>query len=93
MSGIGPGRAGGVGTLAPGAGLHVVGAPAIPGLRFRTWLGDADLPALARVRNEAWAADGFDEWVTPDVLGSELATMSGLGPAHDLVVVECDDRG
>jgi len=92
MSGIGPGRANGVGAPAPGSGLHVAGAPNVPGLRFRTWLGDTDLPALASVRNEAWAADGFDESVTPDVLDSELATMSGLEPARDLVVVECDDR-
>ena len=80
------------GEPAPGSALHVADAPAIPGLRFRTWLGEADLPALAAVRNEAWAADAIDEWVTPDVLGSELAAMSGLKPARDLVVVERDDR-
>ena len=77
---------------APGSPLHLAGAPAIPGLRFRTWLGEADLPALASVRNEAWATDGYDEWVTPGVLGSELAMMTGLRPALDLVVVEWDDR-
>jgi ribosomal protein S18 acetylase RimI-like enzyme len=92
MSATSPGRASSVGAPAPGSALHLAGAPAIPGLRFRTWLGEADLPALASVRNEAWAADGYDEWVTPEALGSELAMMTGLQPARDLVVVECDGR-
>ncbi len=85
-------RPGNPGAPAPGSALHPADAPAIPGLRFRTWRGEAELAALASVRNEAWAADGFDEWVTPEVLGSELATWTGLQPARDLVVVELDDR-
>ena len=36
-----------VGSLAPGSALHLVDAPAIPGLNFRTWRGEADPPAIA----------------------------------------------
>ncbi len=44
----------------PTADLALAGAPAIPGLRFRGYLGEADLPEIVRVCNACHDADGVD---------------------------------
>lgn len=74
--------------------VHVAGAPAIPGLRFRRYAGLADVPALVEVRNAAYLADGLDDVVAPETLASELAHAEPgrWVPEQDLVVVEIDGR-
>ena len=56
-----------------GAGVEVVGAPEVPGLRFRLYAGPGDIPALAAVRNAAWLADGVDETLSEEALASDLS--------------------
>ena len=77
-----------------GAGVEVVGAPEVPGLRFRLYAGPGDIPALAAVRNAAWLADGVDETLSEEALASDLshAEPARWIPERDLVVVEIDGR-
>jgi ribosomal protein S18 acetylase RimI-like enzyme len=72
--------------------VRVDGAPAIDGLRFRTFRGEADAAALADVLNAESAADGVDEFVTADEIAAELAHATLEDPARTLVIAEIDGR-
>lgn len=70
--------------------IAVPGAPAIDGLRFRTYRGEEDLPAMLRVYMAVHEHDGLEEVLTLDQLKLNYATLVNCDPARDLVLAEVD---
>jgi mycothiol synthase len=70
--------------------LGLPDAPAIPGLAFRGYRGDDDLPAMLRVYNGAHEADGLEEVTTLDDLRRNYATLVNCDPARDILIAEVD---
>ncbi|HYI67806.1 MAG TPA: GNAT family N-acetyltransferase [Candidatus Limnocylindrales bacterium] len=70
--------------MAPG------GAPAIPGLRFRHFAGEADYPAMVRVWTAAREADGIEEVTTLEQLRINYSNLVNCDPARDVVMAEVD---
>ena len=64
------------------------GAPQIPGLLFRHYRGEADLPGMAAVTNAATDVDGTEYTVTVEDLGKEFSNLRNSDPQHDIVIVE-----
>lgn len=67
-----------------------VEAPAVPGLLFRHYRGEEDLPAMLRVYRAAHEADGLDDVVTLEQLKLNYATLVNCDPARDIVLAEVD---
>lgn len=65
-------------------------APPIPGLRFRRFRGDPDLPAMLRVYEAAHRADGLEEVTTLEQMTLNYATLVNCDPARDMVMAEVD---
>lgn len=65
-------------------------APAIPGLRFRHWRGDIDVPGLVEASNAARRADGDTEVETIERMRHDYANLTNSEPATDLLVAEVD---
>ena len=63
-------------------------APAIPGLRFRRWRGEADLPGLVDVSNAAGRADREPDVWTIERMRNELDNPTNSDPAQDFLVAE-----
>jgi mycothiol synthase len=72
--------------------IEVPGAPDLPGLRFRHYHGEVDLPAIVSVVTAAHREDGVDWFPTVRELANELANPLNEDPARDLVVGELDGR-
>ncbi|NOQ53504.1 MAG: GNAT family N-acetyltransferase [Thermoplasmata archaeon] len=70
--------------------VDVPGAPDIPGLVFRRYRGDEDLPTLVGVFNAAAETDGLDWLVTVDRLKVEYDNQPNFDPRKDVVIVEVD---
>jgi ribosomal protein S18 acetylase RimI-like enzyme len=70
--------------------LALPDAPNIPGLVFRGYRGEDDLPAMLRVYNAAHEADGLQEVTTLDDLRRNYATLVNCDPARDILVAEVD---
>lgn len=68
--------------------VAVAGSPPIPGLRFRRYRGEDDLPAMHRVASAAREADGLEEVTTLDQMKLSYATLVNCDPATDLVLAE-----
>lgn len=62
-------------------------APAIPGLVFRLFQGEADFPAIKAVRKQVQAVDG-DIWLP----GPDTDPNPVCNPLHDCLLVEVDDQ-
>jgi ribosomal protein S18 acetylase RimI-like enzyme len=65
---------------------------AIPGLRFRTYQGEADIPAIAELLRASWAASGDTTGVDPDELRVEFANLPDIDPTQDMVLGYIDGR-
>ncbi len=65
-------------------------APAVPGLRFRHYLGEADLPDMLRVYSAAHEADGLEEVTTLQQMQLNYSTLVNCDPARDIVLAEVD---
>jgi ribosomal protein S18 acetylase RimI-like enzyme len=65
-------------------------APDVPGLRFRRFRGDEDLPAMLRVYMAVHDHDGLEEVLTLDQLKLNYATLVNCDPARDMVLAEVD---
>ena len=63
-------------------------APPIPGLRFRTYRGEDDLPAMLRVYTAVHEQDGLEEVTTLDQLKLNYATLVNCDPARDVLLAE-----
>jgi mycothiol synthase len=69
-----------------------VAGPAIPGLRFRHYRGEEDLPAMLRVYAAAHEADGLEDVTTLEQMKLNYATLVNCDPARDLVLAEIEAR-
>ncbi|MGI8998928.1 MAG: GNAT family N-acetyltransferase [Candidatus Limnocylindria bacterium] len=65
-------------------------APAVPGLRFRPYRGEEDLPAMLRVYTAAHATDGIEEVTNLEQLTLNYATLVNCDPARDILLAEFD---
>ena len=59
--------------------LEVPGTPPIPGLRFRRYEGEDDIPALVDVANRFYAATG--ETSTPPTANATIAASATSTPS------------
>ncbi len=66
--------------------LSVIGAPAIEQLRFRTYAGDEDAPALAEVAQAANAANGDTEFISAASIAIDMANRTHIDPGEDVVL-------
>jgi mycothiol synthase len=65
-------------------------APAIPGLSFRHFRGEADFPGIAAVVNSSAAADQNGERITAEGLANIFAHPIHWDPRQDTLLVEVD---
>jgi len=65
-------------------------APAIPGLVFRPYRGEADLPSIAAVINASNAADKNRERITAEGLNNVYAHPIHWDPQQDTLLIEVD---
>src|SRR3954469_8013547 len=70
--------------------IILLDAPAIRGLRFRHFRGEADLPGMVEVTHAATAADGTEYTVVLEDLAKEYSNLRNSNPQHDMVMVEVD---
>ena len=68
--------------------IAVAGAPALPGLRFRHYRGEEDLPTMLGVYTAAHEADGLEEVTTLEQLKLNYSTLVNCDPARDIVLAE-----
>jgi mycothiol synthase len=66
------------------------GAPAVPGLRFRRYRGEEDLPAMLRVFTAAHAADGLEDVETLEQITLNYSNLVNCDPARDMLLAEVD---
>jgi mycothiol synthase len=76
---------------APGAVVHVPGAPPVPGLAFRHATPD-DWDAIADVVNRARRADGVDEVRSGASIAAEYADSEMFQLSRDMLLAEVDGR-
>jgi mycothiol synthase len=72
--------------------LEAVGAPSVPGLRFRMWRDEADWEPIADVMRATCLADGVPWIATADLLRIEHDGYEGVDPRRDIVLAEVDGR-
>lgn len=65
-------------------------APPIPGLLFRRYRGEEDLPSMLRVYGAAHEADGIEEVTTLEQLQLSYANLVNCVPDRDITVAEVD---
>lgn len=70
--------------------LALPDAPAIPGLSFRRYREEEDLPGMLRVYTAVHEHDGLEEITTLDQLRLNYATLVNCDPARDMVMAEVD---
>ena len=64
------------------------GSPAVPGLLFRHYRGEEDLPAMLRVYTAAHEADGIEEVTNLEQLKLNYSTLVNCDLARDIVLAE-----
>ena len=70
--------------------ITIDNTPAITGLVFRSFAGEADYPALVDLFNAGNAADQLEElWTLPSLV-NEYAHLTNCDPATDMLVAEID---
>jgi ribosomal protein S18 acetylase RimI-like enzyme len=67
-------------------------APAIPGLRFRFYRGEGDIPAIVEVDNAYWESMGETERWSVETLQNELRHPTHLPPTEARVLAFVDAR-
>ena len=70
--------------------IVVVGAPALPGLRFRHFRGPADYAGLAAAGNASREADGNDWVATVEDIAFQHEHLENCDPATDILIAEGD---
>ncbi|HKZ69401.1 MAG TPA: GNAT family N-acetyltransferase [Anaerolineales bacterium] len=67
-------------------------APAIPGLIFRHFRGEADFPGMVAALNASEAANGVERVVTVEEITSNYAHLNNCDLSTDLIIVEIKDE-
>jgi GNAT superfamily N-acetyltransferase len=70
--------------------LVVPDAPAIPGLRFRGFSGEADFPAIVAIVTGCNEADGLENTMTVEWLAQNYERLPNFDPYRDMLLVEVD---
>ena len=70
--------------------IDLPGAPAIPGLAFRRFRGEADLPAMVALLEASARADGLDYAESVEGVRLLLANLPHFDPARDLLFAQVD---
>ena len=70
--------------------IAVPDAPAIPGLRFRGYAGEDDLPGIARVVNAEREADGRQDPTSAERLALSYRYPTNFDPDLDIVLAEVE---
>ncbi|HEY3522319.1 MAG TPA: GNAT family N-acetyltransferase [Candidatus Limnocylindrales bacterium] len=77
---------------AAGRRIEIDAAPAIPGVVFRHWAGEVDLPGMFAVSSAARAADGEVEPITLDAMTVRYRHLVNCDLDRDLLIAELDGR-
>ena len=72
--------------------IDLPGAPAIPGLRFRHYSGEEDIPAMVVVANVSNEANGEKERLSVETLRSELRSPTHIGPREGVLLAFVGER-
>jgi ribosomal protein S18 acetylase RimI-like enzyme len=72
--------------------VEVPGAPAIPGLRFRLFQGDADFPEMVAAINAAKLADKSERADTAEDMRKNYSHLVNCNPYRDVLIAEVDGR-
>ncbi|MEX1294556.1 MAG: GNAT family N-acetyltransferase [Candidatus Limnocylindrales bacterium] len=72
--------------------IHIPAAPDIPGLWFRTYAGEVDVPEMARVMNAATEANGNPEFRSESMVRNELDHASSTDPHEDVVLAFVEEE-
>jgi ribosomal protein S18 acetylase RimI-like enzyme len=70
--------------------IRVPGAPAIGGLVFRRFHGEADYPAMVAILDACNAADGLDYINTVEEIAWVFAHLTNCDPERDMLFAEVD---
>ena len=70
--------------------VNVPGAPAIPGLAFRRFRGEADYPLMVTILDACNAADRLDFVNTVDEIAWVFAHLTNCDPVRDMLFAEVD---
>jgi mycothiol synthase len=65
-------------------------APAIPGLRFRRWQGEEDIPSMVEVANAVRRADRNPDVATVERMRHDYAHLTNSDPEVDIVMAEVE---
>ena len=72
--------------------VDVPGAPPIPGLVFRTFRGEPDIPRLVELMNTIEVADGSFEILSVAALANYLANLAEFESTRDMLLAEVDGQ-
>lgn len=72
--------------------IRIPGAPPIPGLKFRRYQGEADLPAILALSNLADMADEAEEVQTLEQITHQFAHFKNCDLAKDILLGEVDGQ-
>ena len=72
--------------------IHILNTPDIPGLSFRTWRGESDLPLMLDVINGCKAEDKVERSETLADLTNNYNHLEHCNPYKDMLIAEIDDR-
>ena len=70
--------------------IHMPRAPAIPGLAFRRFRGEADYPLMVVILDACNAADGLEFINTVDEVAWVFAHLTNCDPVRDMLFAEVD---
>jgi len=76
----------------PPTALTIPGAPTIPGLHFRPYSGEDDVPAMVELYNAVNAANGNTEVWSVEEEKNELRNIPHIDPRRDFILGFVKDR-
>jgi mycothiol synthase len=75
-----------------GTPVPAIAAPPVPGLSFRTYEGERDIPAMIAVIDAAKRADGVERTDTVEQMVSAYRNLTNCEPTRDVLIAEVDGR-
>jgi GNAT superfamily N-acetyltransferase len=72
--------------------IELTDAPDIPGIRFRFYRGEADIPAMVEMANAAYEANGDTERWSVETMRNELRTPTHLPPERARLLAFVHER-
>ena len=72
--------------------ICIPNAPEIPGLNFRAWRGEPDLPLMLEVINGCKAEDQIERTETLENITNTYNHLEHCDPYQDMLIAEIDDR-